>query len=121
MEHWIIGPQLTGFIFVIAGLIMSRYPPKQINDFYGYRTSSSRKNQETWDEANQYSATYMVKAGFITFVTGIVITAFLATTQIPGHLYAAISIISMLASAIVPAIFVIVAKEKHLTKTFGDK
>jgi uncharacterized membrane protein len=118
--NWIMGPQLIGAILVIIGLIMSRFPPKKINDYYGYRMPSATKNQQTWDEANRFSAAYMAKAGFVTLVIGIVITALVAIIKPAGNVYALITMMSMMASGITPAIFIIVATEKHLTKTFGN-
>lgn len=57
MDFWI-------FMFIIVlvipiamigiGLLFIYKPPKQINSLYGYRTSMSKKNQETWDFAHQY-------------------------------------------------------------------
>jgi len=58
----------VGVIYVIAGYIQKKYPPKKINHFYGYRTSRSQKNQEIWDFAQQYSAHKMIKMGIITLV-----------------------------------------------------
>ncbi|MFD2147729.1 SdpI family protein [Mucilaginibacter antarcticus] len=121
MEQWIIGPQLTGIILLILGLVMSRFPPKQINGYYGYRMPSFMKNQQTWDEANRYSATYMVKAGLVTTIIGIVIAGLLATMQTTDDIRAGLSIGSMTVSGLLPAVFVIVATEKHLTKIFGDR
>jgi uncharacterized membrane protein len=117
---WIIGPQLIGVILIIIGLIMSRFPPKKFNGFYGYRMPSSMKNQQTWDEANRFSAAYMTKTGFITLVVGIIITALLAIIKPPADVHELVSIMSMMLSGIVPAIFMIVATENHLTKTFGN-
>lgn len=41
METSAIGPflildALTGIIFIIVGLMMLKYPPKEINSLYGY-------------------------------------------------------------------------------------
>lgn len=58
-------PILTGIIFTIAGFVMLKYPPKTINSLYGYRTSSSMSNQETWDFAQLYSAKQMIKLGVL--------------------------------------------------------
>lgn len=38
-------------IMVFFGRTMRDHPPKTINGAYGYRTSMSMKNQETWDYA----------------------------------------------------------------------
>ena len=35
-------------LIVLFAIIVKTYPPKKINHFYGYRTSRSMKNQETW-------------------------------------------------------------------------
>jgi uncharacterized membrane protein len=67
MMNWIENlnqlPLLTGSIFIIAGFIMLRFPPKKINMFYGYRTISSMKSQERWDFSQKYSAKELMKFG----------------------------------------------------------
>lgn len=67
---------LCGLTFMIAGYLMSKFPPKNINALYGYRTSSSMKSQERWNFAQRYSAQEMIKLGallvassFIGFLT----------------------------------------------------
>ncbi len=57
-------PLLVGIIFIIAGLIMLKFPPKKINMLYGYRTLSSMKNQKNWDFAQRYSSILMMYCGF---------------------------------------------------------
>ena len=47
---------ISGLIFLLAGFIQQRFPPKKINHLYGYRTSNSMKSQESWDFAQEYSA-----------------------------------------------------------------
>ncbi|MDA0356796.1 MAG: SdpI family protein, partial [Bacteroidetes bacterium] len=49
-------PSTSGLIFMLAGFIMLKLPPKKINSLYGYRTRSSMKNQERWDFSQKYSA-----------------------------------------------------------------
>ncbi|RRO13974.1 SdpI family protein [Flavobacteriaceae bacterium 14752] len=53
----------TGIIFVVAGLILLKNPPKEINWLYGYRSKTSMKNQKIWDFAQTYSAKVMMKLG----------------------------------------------------------
>ena len=67
----ILIPVITGLIFVIAGFVMLKFPPKKINGLYGYRTKSSMKNQERWDFAQNYSAKEMMKLGFVLALTGL--------------------------------------------------
>ena len=38
-------PALTGFIFIVAGFIQYKFPPKNINAFYGYRTNRSMRDK----------------------------------------------------------------------------
>lgn len=40
-------------------------PPKSINGFYGYRTSRSMKNQQTWDYAHRVCGKLWLRVGAI--------------------------------------------------------
>ena len=40
---------LSGGIFYLAALVLSKFPLKKINYFYGYRTKASMKSQESWN------------------------------------------------------------------------
>ena len=62
---------MVGVIFVAAGFIMWKFPPKQINFLYGYRTSRSMKNQESWDFAQKYAAKEMMKTGLVLAASGL--------------------------------------------------
>ena len=46
------------------GRMFMKKPPKKINGFYGYRTSRSMKNQETWDFAQRYMGKVWWKWGW---------------------------------------------------------
>lgn len=59
-----------GLIFIIAGFVMYKYPPKKINSLYGYRTLSSMKNQERWNFAQNYSSKEMMKLGLLLLISG---------------------------------------------------
>lgn len=63
-------PVLTGFIFIVAGFIQLKFSPKKINNLYGYRTTRSMMNQETWDFAQIYSSKLLMKLGFILALSG---------------------------------------------------
>lgn len=54
---------LIGVIFIIAGFIMLKFPPKKINSLYGYRTKSSMKNKEQWDFSQKYASIIMIYCG----------------------------------------------------------
>ncbi len=64
-KHLFLIPVTFGVISILAGFIMLNFPPKKINSLYGYRTSSSMKNQERWDFAQIYSSKESIKIGFI--------------------------------------------------------
>lgn len=59
---------LVGIIFVLAGIIMLLFPPKNINFLYGYRTNRSMKTQENWDFSQIYSAKLLVGFGLFLLV-----------------------------------------------------
>ena len=56
---------LLPVIMVIAGRMMWKYPPKEINSIYGYRTKRSRINQDTWKFAHEYCGRLWWKMGVI--------------------------------------------------------
>lgn len=56
-------PFLVGIIFVLSGFIMLKFPPQNINGFYGYRTPAAMKSQERWDFAQTYASKEMIKLG----------------------------------------------------------
>ncbi|MCO6464950.1 MAG: SdpI family protein [Saprospiraceae bacterium] len=56
---------LVGGIFALAGAIQYNFPPKKINQIYGYRTRSSMKNIQNWHFAQLESAKYMMMGGGI--------------------------------------------------------
>ena len=50
---------VSGIIFCLAAFLHKRFPPKQINSFYGYRTRKSMKNIESWNFAQNLSSKKM--------------------------------------------------------------
>ena len=58
-------PISVGIIFIIAGYVMLKFPPKKINMLYGYRTISSMKNKERWNFAQLYSSKLMINLGLL--------------------------------------------------------
>lgn len=65
-------PALTGFIFIVAGFIQYKFPPKSINAFYGYRTNKSMRNQKSWDFEQLYSSKLMMKLGLMLTLMGMI-------------------------------------------------
>jgi uncharacterized membrane protein len=83
-----------GMVLFIVGLVFITFPPTKINSIYGYRTTNSRRNLDTWKVANKYSAELMMFEGLIIAAIGLVFSSF---------------------------IIVVVATEKHLNKLFDKE
>lgn len=47
------------------GKLFLKRPPKDINAVFGYRTSRSMKNKETWDFAHKYCGKLWYRAGLV--------------------------------------------------------
>lgn len=54
-----------GGTFLLFGWIFFRYPPKKINDWYGYRSKRAMRSQDAWDVANRLSPKLMMGLGAI--------------------------------------------------------
>jgi len=100
----------TGITFLIAGSILAKKPPKEINQLYGYRTKRSMSSQEKWDFAQIYSAMEMIKHGKY-LMLGSLLGLFLQ----PGETF---SIISVVVLILLSCIFLIVNTEKKLKQKF---
>src|ERR1700744_495644 len=77
------GPHLIGLLYILIGLVRRYLPPKNINRWYGYRTLTAKTSQQTWDEANRYSAVYMIQAGAVLLVVGFIIYAATMLLHVP--------------------------------------
>ena len=71
INPWVIIFVFTGLLTLIFGYIFQRFPPRRINWFYGYRTSTSMKSQERWDFAQKHSAREMIRTGFLMIPVGL--------------------------------------------------
>lgn len=54
--------------YLIIGVLLIKYPPKNINSIIGYRTKKSSKNQEMWDFAQKLSGKIFRIMGIVNFV-----------------------------------------------------
>lgn len=121
IANLIAGPHLIGLVFLIVGSIMRMYPPKYINGMYGYRTNSSMKNQETWDEANRFSARYTQRCGIVLVIIGIISVMILNNVSVPVKVLKWLKPLLTLLPLVIAAILLIVVTERHLKKVFTDK
>jgi len=64
---------IVPLLMVIFGIIMLKYPSKNINGIYGYRTSMSRKNKDTWNFAHCLCGKLWRKIGWIMLFISVVV------------------------------------------------
>lgn len=75
MEAYIYVLSVNGLIFLLS-LIFYFFPPKKINNFYGYRTHKSMLNEDVWNYSNTlfnkslliYSAICFAAAMLLTYL-----------------------------------------------------
>lgn len=106
-------PSTSGLIFMLAGFIMLKFPPKNINSLYGYRTSSSMKNQERWDFSQKYSAIEMIK-----------LAAILTLSSVIGLIYNPDGELGMflgLGLMILMVVILLIRVEKAIKNKFGNE
>ena len=65
---------VSGIIFCLAAFLHKRFPPKQINSFYGYRTRKSMKNIESWNFAQSLSSKKMKNMSFHMIGLGLIMS-----------------------------------------------
>lgn len=54
----------NGVLFIIS-IIFWKFPPKKINNFYGYRTPKAMQNEKIWTFANKtFNETFLKFSGF---------------------------------------------------------
>ena len=63
---------IIAIFFLIAGVWILIFPPKKINNLYGYRTKNSMKSQSSWDFAQRFSGWEIIRGGIILFVSSLV-------------------------------------------------
>lgn len=102
-----------GLIFLLAGYIQHRFPPKKINHLYGYRTSTSMKSQESWDFAQQYSAKKMMQMG--TYITTLGLLSWIIDLQLFWSVGIALTIVT------IGPLLMLFKVESELKKRFPKK
>lgn len=101
---------LCGGIFLLAGYIQLRFPPKKINHLYGYRTATSMRSQECWDFAQAFSAKKMIKMS--TYIIALGLLSWFADLQ---HFWAVGLALTIL---ILMPLLMLFQVEKELKKRF---
>jgi uncharacterized membrane protein len=112
-NHILLLPILTGSIFILAAAIMLKFPPKKINNIYGYRTPSSMKNQERWDFSQKYSAKKLIKLGGILSLCSLIGLVYKPTKNIETYIGLVLLILT--------AGILILRVEMAIKRKFGNK
>ena len=102
-------------IMLFFGVKFRNNSPKNINGIYGYRTSMSMKNNETWEFAHHYCGRLWIRLGFIILIISIIFTliAFTCDGKVEGIID--LSIVTIQTIAVIVSIFPV---EKELKKNF---
>jgi uncharacterized membrane protein len=100
---------------VVFGKIFSKKSPKEINMLFGYRTSMSMKNKDTWDFAHKYCGKLWYLMGIIMLPLSVVVMVFCLNDE--KNKIGIYSIIILIVQTIV-MIFSIVMTERELNKIF---
>ena len=110
---------ISALTLLVVGIVFWKYPPKKINEFYGYRTTLSRKSQEAWDFAQRYGAKLMTMFGLAALVVAAVAHWLRNCLCINSDCLMLYDITITLALPIIVAIPPIVLTELELQKRFG--
>jgi uncharacterized membrane protein len=102
----------AGFVYLLAGLVLKFFPPKEINGLYGYRTGTSMQNPETWKMANLFEAKLLMFLG-----AGLIGVGFLAF-WLPFSAFT--GMLAGILVIIVGVALVIYFTEQHLKKYFDE-
>ena len=111
--NMLIPAMMLGF-----GWVFLHKAPKTINWGYGYRTTMSMKNQDTWDFAHRYAGKLWFKWGkWLLIISVLAILPLIGQSEdIVGGIGGVWCLIEC-----VPLVYVIVPTERALKQTFDSK
>ncbi|MCM1064469.1 MAG: SdpI family protein [Eubacterium sp.] len=120
MVFWIfmfLMNMIIPLMMIAFGKIFLKNPPKEINSVYGYRTSMSMKNRDTWDFAHQYCGKLWYRLGLAMLPISAAVMCFAigkdeTITGMVGGIVCAVQTIALIAS--------VCPTERALKKKFGN-
>lgn len=106
---------LVPVVMIVFGRLFLRRPPHTINYTFGYRTSMSMKNQDTWQFANQYCGKLWLRLGWMLVPLSIIPMLFVISKDIEAiaNVGLAVSLLQL-----VPLVGSIFPTELALKKVF---
>lgn len=124
MAYWIM---LLGFLILLPltmiflGLRFINKPPKKINYIYGYRTTMSMKNTETWLFAHHYLGKIWWKLGFVALVISVIPVLFVIGASEESIDTVAITVIAFQAFFLILSIIPVEIALRKEFDTFGRR
>ncbi len=106
---------LLPFVMIGFGKYFSKNAPKNINMIFGYRTSMSMKNKETWIFAHKYCGKIWFISGWIMLPLSVAVMLLVVGES--ENIVGTVGVILCILQTI-PMIISIVLTEKALEKTF---
>lgn len=108
---------LVPLIMLFFGLYFKNKSPKEINSLFGYRTTMSMKNNDTWEFAHHYCGSLWLVIGMIMLPLSVIPMLFFINQDIDvvgiaGGIIEGIQVVVLLIS--------IFPTEKALKKTFDE-
>ena len=71
-----IGILICCTIFLALSYYYKKYPPKEINELYGFRTRRTMANQDIWEVANRRAAQDMWRYSIALTIVGLLLILF---------------------------------------------
>lgn len=106
---------ITPFIMISFGYYFMNKAPKEINMIFGYRTTMSMKNKDTWEFAHKYIGRLWFKSGLVLLPLSIL--AMLPVMSESQDVIGTVSIFIIFIQ-IIPLIATIIPTEKALRNNF---
>ncbi len=109
MDAFIYVLTTNGLLFLLS-IIFWKFPPKKINNLYGYRTHKAMQNEEIWAFANiVFNKNLLIYSG-VSFIAGLLLANFYSGISWQPMVLVMLSIIAS-----------IVKTEKALSENFTEE
>lgn len=106
---------LIPIIMLVFGFMFQNKGPDKINGIYGYRTTMSMKNEETWNFAHTYCAKIWRNLGFAILILTVIASMMAFNLDENGQGMLEVLLVSIQTIVLIASIFPV---EKALRKNF---
>ena len=76
-----------GMMAIVFGLIFKVFGTGERDYMFGYKTKLSMRNQDTWNEAQKYSANSFIILGFIYIALGFILSKLIGDVSVSFQLH----------------------------------